>query len=676
MFEQFFSSMQQDVQLCLFFPFLCAVFRAIFIALYNPYKNLAGRWKVVMNCFRYGFWWGMDFNAYAFLLPLILISLPGVWIASYGAIGDEVRLAAGMVYATVLYAAFMGKVIFYTHFHDTYNHILRLGMKAEKRNLVDTFFHQDHGLWWLLGLVPFWFVSYEVIMGLLAIPNIPYPAFSAAPAQYGFNTVVFLGAIAMFYWFRYGGHFSHDDKPQWDNMPSLVKTDTFFAKAAVDDLVALERVKKRKLDDVYIHTDEDDKKAIQAIVPEGRHVQDYENPLYAFQRHAKGAKIRKPSHIFLFVGESYLQQYFDPAFASLGLTQGGAQWMNDAHTAVLRNALSAGVISRPTIVSLMSGIFDDELQLNENERFWQGTVPTSLPVQLRKLGYTSTYWYGGNVTYGNFNHFAKASGFDHVRSATDFCGPDAPKTWVGVYDGVYLDKAAELIQHEDTGTPAFHMIYTTSYHSPFKIPVRKYGYDTERVMPNGPADIKENKRLQEILGTFWYADQAASRFLNTMRQAYPDALFIITGDHAIPLTYLEQTSLMGRPCSIRERHSPVFMVHHRDIDQAILAGNTIGGHMNILPTIMELIAPKGFTYYSLCSSLTEPLDHVTTPRHWLRPDGYGSFDSTTYQPLGTGYDESSRLDGPIPYEAERQAYRSLTGYFLRHPELLRPATHF
>lgn len=146
MFEQFFSSMQQDVQLCLFFPFLCAVFRAIFIALYNPYKNLAGRWKVVMNCFRYGFWWGMDFNAYAFWLPLILISLPGVWIASYGAIGDEVRLAAGMVYATVLYAAFMGKVIFYTHFHDTYNHILRLGMKAEKRNLVDTFFHQDHGL--------------------------------------------------------------------------------------------------------------------------------------------------------------------------------------------------------------------------------------------------------------------------------------------------------------------------------------------------------------------------------------------------------------------------------------------------------------------------------------------------------------------------------------------------
>ena len=32
---------------------------------------------------------------------------------------------------------------------------------------------------------------------------------------------------------------------------------------------------------------------------------------------------------------------------------------------------------------------------------------------------------------------------------------------------------------------------------------------------------------------------------------------------------------------------------------AILAGNTIGGHMNIMPTILELIAPKDFTYYSL-----------------------------------------------------------------------------
>lgn len=671
MFGQFFYSIQQDLQLCIFFPVLCAVFRAIFIKVYNPYQNLKGRGKVILNCFRYGFWWGMDFNAYAFLLPMLLISLPSVWLMGYYAVSDTVRLGIGIVYATVLYLAFAGKMIFYNHFHDTYNHILRMGGKAEKKNLIDTFFNQDHGAWWLLGLLPFWGLSYAGISFLIGLPNIPYPAFSSDVVRYGFNTAVVIVAIGGFYWFRYGGHFSHDDKPEWDNMPSIVKRDTFFAKAAVDDLVALEQVKKHKLNEIYTHTDEQDLASISQIrLDTSQEITAYPNPVYAFKRQAKGPKIKKPSHIFLVVGESYLQQFFDAPFACLNVGAGGRKLMDDPHTAVLRNSLSAGVISRPTIASLMSGIFDMELQLNENEQFWHGTVPTAMPLQLKKLGYTSTYWYGGNATYGNFTNFAPACGFDRVMSATEFCDPKAPKTWVGVYDSVYLEKAAQLIQEQDSGKPEFHLVYTTSYHSPFKIDVKKYGYDVEKVMPDAPEDIKNNKQLQEYLGTFWYADQAIGKFIDTMRQAYPDALFIVTADHAIPLTYMEKTSLMQRACSIRELHCPVFMMHHRDIDQSIFAGNTIGSHMNILPTMLELIAPPGFTYYSLFSSLTESLDHVVSPRHWLRPDAYGTYDNDWYQPLGPGHQESDRLEGPLPYLTEYQAYKDLTGYMVRHPELL------
>ena len=77
--------MQQDIKLFLVFPILCAIFRAIFIKVYSPYPSLKGRWKVVWHCFRYGFWWGMDFNAYVFLLPLVLVSIPGLFITSYHA---------------------------------------------------------------------------------------------------------------------------------------------------------------------------------------------------------------------------------------------------------------------------------------------------------------------------------------------------------------------------------------------------------------------------------------------------------------------------------------------------------------------------------------------------------------------------------------------------------------
>ena len=277
------------------------------------------------------------------------------------------------------------------------------------------------------------------------------------------------------------------------------------------------------------------------------------------------------------------------------------------------------------------------------------------------------------MTYGNFNQFAPACGFDRVMTATDFCGPDAPKTWVGVYDNVFLEKAAELIlqQEEANGPYQFHFLYTTSYHGPFKIPLAKYGYDPERVMPEAPEDVRKNKEIQKNLGTFWFSDQALGKFIRTMKEHYPDSLFILTGDHSIDMSpVLSKTSLMNRECNLRERHSPVLLFNHPELSKDSFGGNTIGGHMHIAPTILELIAPAGFPYYSLCSSLFEPVDHVVSPYHWLRKDAYGTYDRDFYQPLGPSYGPEAVAEGKPPYREEREAWLDLSGYLLRHPELL------
>ena len=125
MFSQFFASLQQDAKLFLFFPILCALFRAIFIKVYSPYPNFAGKGKILWHTFRYGFWWGMDFNAYVFLISLVLVSLPGAFFPAYFALGNTLRLVGGLLYALVLYLAFMGKMLYYSHFHDIYNQTMR-----------------------------------------------------------------------------------------------------------------------------------------------------------------------------------------------------------------------------------------------------------------------------------------------------------------------------------------------------------------------------------------------------------------------------------------------------------------------------------------------------------------------------------------------------------------------
>lgn len=666
MFEQFFLSMQQDIKLFFFFPVLCAVFRTIFIKVYNPYDSLKGKGKVIWNCYRYGFWWGMDFNAYLFLIPFVLVTLPVTFGVFSFVAGNMVRLYIGLIYALILYGAFVGKMIFYYHFHDIFNQTIRLGAKAEKHNLLDIFLHQDHGLAIIAAGFVYYFVCKYSIYGFLALPSLPYPAFSSSLIAYVFNTLVVLALIVGFYFFRYGGTLLHDNKPEWDTIPAIVKKDIFFARATVDDLPALKAVRKKKPNKLLERTDEENIKAIQNIVPQQKCL---ENPLYHFQRKTKGPKISKPSHIFLLVGESYMHQLFEPAYQCLNLVSGGNTLYQDPHTAVLHNFLSAGIISRPSIVSLMTGIFDAGLELNERESWWRGTVPTALPLQLKRLGYRSTYWYGGSLTHGNFNQFAPACGFDQARAATEFCGPDAPQTWVGVYDNVFLEKAAELIQKEDSGQPEFHFLYTTSFHGPFKIDLEKYGYSTEGVMPNAPTAIKNDKAIQKELGTFWFSDQAVGKFIQTMRNAYPDCLFIVTADHAINLSCLKK--MTGHDETIHDRRTPVFMLNHHELDQSILAGNVLGSHMHIMPTIMELIAPQGFMYYSLFSSMTEPLDHAISPANWLRPDAIGYYDNDFYQPLGPEYVPTDLREGPRPYLKEIAGMEAITAYLVNHPELLK-----
>ena len=134
MFSLFFAGWQQDIKLALLAPILCALFRLIFIEIYGTKKSPVGEWRKWYHCFRYGFWWGMLYNSYIYLGALVAISIPGAIFAGYFAVGDTVRLGVGLAYALVLYTAFLGRMIFYYHFHDIYNNTLLLGAKADKKN--------------------------------------------------------------------------------------------------------------------------------------------------------------------------------------------------------------------------------------------------------------------------------------------------------------------------------------------------------------------------------------------------------------------------------------------------------------------------------------------------------------------------------------------------------------
>ena len=594
-------------------------------------------------------------------------------------------------------------MIFYAHYHDTYNYLVWQGKNAEKHNLADVFFNEHHGLFLLVSFIPFtcliWYVTHE----LLALPSIPFPAIESESLRhvlderllqhsvepfhmiendflrYTFDVGIVLAGVAFFYYCRYGGTFLHDDKPEWDTIPSVVKRDIFLARATVDDIVALELVWKHPPDILLSHRDEDDAPLIDRVMPReqsGMVWRSLPAPVEAFRRAAKGPRIPLPRHIFLIVGESYTQSPLDDIYANLHIMDGGRRLRAERHSAQLSNFLPAGELSRPSIVSLMTGIFDAKLELNENERFWQGTVVTALPAQLARLGYRSLYWYGGNATYGNFNQYAPAVGFDQVMAATDFCPANAPRTWVGVYDHIFLEKAATLIREMGDAVPTFHFVYTTSNHGPYKMDVAAYGYDADAVMPEVPERLRRDRAAQKVLGTYWYSDRAIERFVLAVRETYPDSLVIVTGDHAALPIPMDMGLVPRRDVTLREEFCTSFVMLHPGIDQSLFAGNTIGGHMNIAPTIFEMIAPEGFVYYSLFPSLTEPVSYAVSPYHWLTRDAVGPADDGQWQGLevtGEPVETYRTRDGKPLLQKEIEGFNAITGWMVRHPELLRPA---
>lgn len=670
MSEQFFLSLQQNIKLMIWAPILSTIFRLIFMRVYNPYSTWTGRWKSVLGALRYGFWWGMDFDAYVFLVPLVLITIPALFFGTYHQYEDMVRLIGLTIYSCVLYAAFAGKMIFYKHFHDTYNYMVHYGKHAEKNNLIDVFFNQDRGLLVLVGFIPVAIISWLAGSAFLSLPSIPYPAFESTWMSVLWNIFLVIVSVVGFYWFRYGGTLSHDDKPEWDTIPTVVKEDIFFARATVPDLCALETVYKNPLRSEYTASEEDINNAINRVVP-----RDYkdnwdtlDNPLYAFKRIAKGPKITKPKHIFFIVGESIPQWSLDETHKSLSICPGLWNFKEQSHTVQIPNFLPAGNVSRPSIVSLMSGIYDAGLEINERESFWKGAFPTSFAHQMKKLGYRTIYWYGGNASYGNFNHFGKAQGFDRVESASIFCGPNAPKTWVGVYDHVFLENIEQQIKSIDE--PTFHFIYTTSNHGPYKMEDDLLDYDPQKVMPDVGEDLRSNKTRNKELATYRYSDKAIFNFVKAMKNAYPDSLFVVTGDHSNLFGSLNNTSLIHRDYTLRDTFCTVGLLQHPELEDNMIVTKK-GTHMSIMPTIIEAIAPKGFEYYSITPSLFEEQpETLVTPYQWMtdtmmgdvRMD-YGESNMPSTEPV-----EQVR---PIDNHAdEARDWILLTTWLINHEKIL------
>ena len=140
---------------------------------------------------------------------------------------------------------------------------------------------------------------------------------------------------------------------------------------------------------------------------------------------------------------------------------------------------------------------------------------------VKKIGYTTSFIYGGEAHFDNMRSFFTGNGFDHIIDAADIKNPVFTGSW-GASDEDLFNKTHEtLLQHHASGKPFLSLVFTSTNHEPFEYPTNRISLYEE------PAATANN--------AVKYADWAMGQFFKNAKASpyWKDTLFLVVADHDI-----------------------------------------------------------------------------------------------------------------------------------------------
>lgn len=143
----------------------------------------------------------------------------------------------------------------------------------------------------------------------------------------------------------------------------------------------------------------------------------------------------------------------------------------------------------------------------------------SIARSLRREGYATSFYYGGDLNFTNTASYLYGTGFDRLTWQKDLHF-DAPTSKWGYADDVVIDAFTDHVLAEAASQrPFFAAMLTLSSHEPFDVPFAKFD--------------------DPMLNAMAFTDACLGRFVERVRQtpAWDDLLIILIADHAYPYPY-------------------------------------------------------------------------------------------------------------------------------------------
>jgi len=140
-----------------------------------------------------------------------------------------------------------------------------------------------------------------------------------------------------------------------------------------------------------------------------------------------------------------------------------------------------------------------------------------LPKEMDKLGYKTSFYYGGDLNFGNMNTYLRSAGIQKIIDGSEFDKKDWNSKW-GAYDDVFLKRFASDLT-KDNKQPFFKIALTLSSHEPYEI--------------KGEYKFGKNGESNKYRSAHFYTDKVIGEFIDFAKKQdwYKNTLIVIMSDH-------------------------------------------------------------------------------------------------------------------------------------------------
>lgn len=604
----FVRNVQQDLKLFVFVLALLCFLRITFIVGLHSYLGAQTRFFDIILSVYYGLRLSLKSADVVVLLSFLFCTLVSVAFRTEKL--EKMRLVLGSIYSSLLVLLFHARIPFYKEFHSGFNQMIFNTFRDDIKALLYTLVIDYYMPVLLVSAAIISYIICRLLKKFLDTGTYSAPQFSRSYNTIFFRTATMVSVIVFSVFTRFGGSLTYAHSLHWEN--AAVSSDDFLNEAIIDDIQALYRaysIQERIRHGADMKIDVDSIRNYATIVKGSDLASNQLDE--AFVKHAQGAKMPKPKHIFIVIGESFAQWPLLDQFNSLHLADGMKSVISRENACYIPAFVPNGAFTPMAVTAIVSGLSDVSLYPNYHPESYKGPYSTAIAPQFKKLGYKTNFWYAGVSSWERVRDFALAQGFDNFYGEGDFAHASG-NVW-GSDDRYLFDAILSGIKDD---VPTLNVILTVSNHAPYSVDLVQEGFEESKVSAVLPAEAQGDKELIKRLGHYWYTDQQISRFIWEIQEKAPESLFVVTGDHA------DRTNISKTP-TIFERYSIPLVLFGPGITKQVIPANAAGSHVNIAPTLLELIAPLGFEYYSVGNSLTRGSMVGFSHNVWITSDSIG-----------------------------------------------------